>query len=52
MTVENDDRASMFSVRDLLTLHDMLKPRLPVVFDFHHWRFCTGEHGCTLKKTA
>jgi UV DNA damage endonuclease len=32
----------MFSVADLLTLHDMLKPRAPIVFDFHHWRFCTG----------
>lgn len=32
----------MFSVRDLLRLHDMCAPQLPIVFDFHHWRFCTG----------
>lgn len=43
LTVENDDRASMFSVRDLLRLHDMCAPHLPIVFDFHHWRFCTGD---------
>jgi UV DNA damage endonuclease len=43
LTVENDDRASMYSVRDLLRLHDMCAPQLPIVFDFHHWRFCTGD---------
>jgi UV DNA damage repair endonuclease len=42
LTVENDDRASMYSVRDLLRLHDMCAPQLPIVYDFHHWRFCTG----------
>lgn len=35
----------MFSVRDLLQLHDMCAPHLPIVFDFHHWRFCTGAQG-------
>lgn len=49
LTVENDDRASMYSVRDLLRLHDMCTPQLPIVFDFHHWRFCTGAlcHTCS-----
>ncbi len=44
VTVENDDRASMFSVADLLGLHEMLKPLCPIVFDLHHWRFATGEN--------
>lgn len=46
--MENDDRASMFSVRDLLRLHDMCAPHLPIVYDFHHWRFCTGVLGFSL----
>ena len=33
LTVENDDRASMFSVSDLLWLHE--KVGIPIVFDFH-----------------
>ena len=42
LTVENDDRASMFSVSDLLWLHE--KVGIPIVFDFHvrpptNWRF-------------
>lgn len=40
LTVENDDRASMFSVRDLM--HLATKAGIPIVFDFHHHRFCTG----------
>ncbi|KAF5843403.1 UV-endonuclease UvdE-domain-containing protein [Dunaliella salina] len=40
LTVENDDRAAMYSVRDLLKLHDMCG--IPIVFDFHHHKFCTG----------
>ena len=33
LTVENDDRASMFAVSDLLWLHE--KVGIPIVFDFH-----------------
>ncbi|KAG2488277.1 hypothetical protein HYH03_013127 [Edaphochlamys debaryana] len=40
ITVENDDRASMYSVRDLTYLS--AKAGIPIVFDFHHHRFCTG----------
>lgn len=43
LTVENDDRASMFSVADLKELHEMTGRKIPIVFDFHHWRFCTGN---------
>lgn len=43
LTVENDDRASMFSVADLKELHEMTGCKLPIVFDFHHHRFCTGD---------
>jgi len=42
LTVENDDRASMFSVSDLMRLHEMTDRKLPIVFDFHHYRFCPG----------
>lgn len=41
LTVENDDRPSMYSVQDLLKLHDMI--RIPIVFDFHHHKFCPGN---------
>ncbi|KAG2451514.1 hypothetical protein HYH02_004112 [Chlamydomonas schloesseri] len=40
LTVENDDRASMYSVADLTYL--AAKAHIPIVFDFHHHRFCTG----------
>jgi UV DNA damage endonuclease len=42
LTVENDDKASMFSVRDL---YDMVHSELniPIVFDYHHHKFCTGD---------
>ena len=42
MTVENDDKASMYSVRDL---YDMVHSELgiPIVFDYHHHKFCTGD---------
>ena len=41
LTVENDDRASMYSVADLTYL--AAKAHIPIVFDFHHHRFCTGR---------
>ncbi|KAL4853397.1 UV-damage endonuclease [Chlorella vulgaris] len=41
MTIENDDVASAFSLEDLLFLHELTK--CPLVFDFHHHRFCPGS---------
>jgi UV DNA damage endonuclease len=40
LTVENDDKASMYSVFDLMTIHNKIK--IPIVFDYHHFKFCTG----------
>ncbi|KAA6425044.1 MAG: UV damage endonuclease [Trebouxia sp. A1-2] len=41
LTVENDDWICGFSVQDLLPLS--LKCNIPIVFDFHHHRFCPGD---------
>jgi UV DNA damage endonuclease len=43
VTVENDDVASSYSVDDLLILHRLCDGTLPIVFDFHHYKFCPGE---------
>jgi UV DNA damage endonuclease len=40
LTVENDDKANMFNVGDLLWLYEQTK--IPVVFDYFHHQFCTG----------
>ena len=41
ITVENDDKASMYSVVDLY--EGVYKHTgVPIVFDFHHHKFCTG----------
>lgn len=40
LTIENDDRVNMFSVSDLLTLHE--QTGIPIVFDYLHHIFCTG----------
>lgn len=40
LTVENDDKANMFNVSDLLWLHE--QTCIPVVFDYFHHEFCTG----------
>lgn len=42
LTIENDDKASMYSVRDLLKLHELCNRELPIVFDYFHHQFCTG----------
>ena len=41
LTVENDDKASMYSVKDL---YEGVYKRIgiPIVFDYHHHAFCTG----------
>jgi UV DNA damage endonuclease len=41
LTVENDDKASMYSVKDLIYIHNKIK--IPIVFDYHHHNFCTGD---------
>ena len=40
-TLENDDKASMWSVREI---HEKIYPHtgIPIVFDYHHHRFCDG----------
>lgn len=40
LTVENDDKSSMYSVKDLMFIHE--KIGIPIVFDFHHHKFCDG----------
>ena len=41
LTIENDDKASMYSVKDLMYIHN--KINIPIVFDYHHHQFCTGD---------
>jgi UV DNA damage endonuclease len=40
LTIENDDKATMYSVKDLMYIHK--KTGIPIVFDYHHHQFCTG----------
>ena len=41
LTIENDDKSSMYSVSDLIYIHK--KIGIPIVFDYHHHQFCTGD---------
>lgn len=41
LTIENDDKASMYSVKDLMYIHNAIG--IPIVFDYHHHKFCTGD---------
>ena len=42
LVVENDDKASMYSVKDLYEgIYSQIK--VPVTFDYHHHRFNTGD---------
>lgn len=41
LTIENDDKASMYSVKDLMYIHQ--NTGIPIVFDYHHHQFCTGD---------
>jgi UV DNA damage endonuclease len=40
LTVENDDKASMYSVKDLMYIHERIG--IPIVFDYHNHKFNTG----------
>ena len=40
LTVENDDKSSMYSVKDLMYIHERIG--IPIVFDYHHHLFNTG----------
>jgi len=41
LTVENDDKATMYSVKDLYEgIHKRIG--IPIVFDYHHFKFNTG----------
>lgn len=40
LTIENDDKASMYSVKDLMYIHN--KIGIPIVFDYHHHLFNNG----------
>ncbi len=42
LVVENDDKATQYSVLDLFNLVH-LKIGIPITFDFHHHRFNTGD---------
>jgi UV DNA damage endonuclease len=42
LTVENDDKASLYSTKELCEeIHSRIG--IPVVHDFHHHEFCTGD---------
>ena len=41
LTVENDDKGTMYSVKDLMYIHDRIG--IPIVFDYLHHKFCTGD---------
>jgi UV DNA damage endonuclease len=41
LTLENDDRKSMYSVKDLMYIYEHTK--IPIVFDYHHFTFNTGN---------
>ena len=41
LTVENDDKASMYNVKDLIYIHNRIN--IPIVFDYHHHLFNTGD---------
>jgi len=40
LTIENDDKQSMYSVKDLMYIHERIG--IPIVFDVHHHKFCDG----------
>ena len=42
LTIENDDKASLWSVSSLYH-HIYQNIGIPIVFDLHHWQFCHNE---------
>ena len=40
ITLENDDKGNLYSVKDLHRVSQRLG--VPIVFDYHHFKFCTG----------
>lgn len=42
LAIENDDKANMYSVKDLLTLNARIE--VPITFDFHHHVSCLPRH--------
>jgi UV DNA damage endonuclease len=40
LTVENDDKSSLYTVKDLMFVHE--KTGVPIVFDYHH-HFCHND---------
>lgn len=40
LTVENDDKANQYSVKELMAIYETVG--VPIVFDYHHHRFCDG----------
>ena len=40
LTIENDDKLNMFSVKDLYEVYE--RSGIPIVFDYLHHQFCTG----------
>jgi UV DNA damage endonuclease len=55
LTIENDDKGTMYSTKEL---HEMVYQEIgiPIVFDYHHHRFCAGgqteEEALKLAKTT
>ena len=43
LTIENDDKASMWSMSDLFELIAPICPAIKLVLDIHHHRFCQRE---------
>ena len=44
LTLENDDKQSMYTVKELYNgIHNIIG--VPIVFDYHHHRFCDGGLG-------
>jgi len=41
LTIENDDKATMYSVKDLMYIYE--ETGIPIVFDYQHHQFCTGD---------
>jgi UV DNA damage endonuclease len=41
LTIENDDKAANFSVKDLMYIYENC--HIPIVFDYHHHTFNTGD---------